>query len=67
MSAAQLSGEYNISYVYTTVNSAEPLFYKVTALWGGQPGSLLFWSWMMSTFTAAAILLNWRSERRLMP
>ncbi len=67
MSAAQLSGEYNIAYVWSTVNSGEPLFYKITALWGGQPGSLLFWSWMMSTFTAAAILLNWQSERRLMP
>jgi cytochrome c-type biogenesis protein CcmF len=37
------------------------------ALWGGQAGSLLFWSWLLSAFTAAAVLLNWRSERRLMP
>jgi hypothetical protein len=48
-------------------NTSEPLFYKITALWGGQPGSLMFFAWVMSTFSAAAILLNWRSERRLMP
>ncbi len=65
--AAQASGEFNIAYVWDTTNTAEPLFFKITALWGGQPGSLMFWSWIMSTFTGAAILLNWRSERRLMP
>lgn len=67
LTAAQVSGEYNIAYVYATVNNNEPLFYKLTALWGGQPGSLLFWSWMLTSFTAAAVLINWKSERRLMP
>ncbi len=65
--AAQLTGEFNIAYIYNTTNTTEPLFYKATALWGGQPGSLLFWSWMLSTFTAAAVLINWKRERRLIP
>jgi cytochrome c-type biogenesis protein CcmF len=65
--AAQVSGEFNIAYVWSTTQSSEPTFFKITALWGGQPGSLMFWAWVMSTFTGAAILLNWRSERRLMP
>ncbi len=65
--AAQVSGEFNIAYVWSTTQSSEPLFFKITALWGGQPGSLMFWAWVMSTFTGAALLLNWRSERRLMP
>src|SRR5260221_5710658 len=65
--AAQITGEFNIAYVWSTTNISEPVFYKITALWGGQPGSLTFWAWVMSTFTGAAIVLNWRSERRLMP
>jgi cytochrome c-type biogenesis protein CcmF len=65
--AAQLTGEFSIAYVWSTTNTSEPLFFKATALWGGQPGSLLFWSWMLSTFMGAAILLNWNSERKLMP
>ncbi len=65
--AAQVSGEFSIAYVWSTTQTTEPLFFKITALWGGQPGSLMFWAWVMSTFTAAAILFNWRSERRLMP
>lgn len=65
--AALYSGDFSIQYVFTVSNTTEPVFYKLTALWGGQPGSLLFWAWMMSTFSAAAMLINWRSERRLMP
>src|SRR4051812_2780111 len=61
--AAQVSGEFNIAYVWETTNTSEPVFFKITALWGGQPGSLMFWSWIMATFTCAAIVLNWRSER----
>src|SRR5436190_9302919 len=59
--AAQVTGEFNIAYVWSTVNSSEPVFFKITALWGGQPGSLMFWAWVMSTFSSAAIVLNWRS------
>jgi len=62
-----LTHEYSISYVWQTTDNAAPTFYLYTALWGSQSGSLLFWSWLMSTFTFAALLLNWRSERRLMP
>src|SRR5579859_6084877 len=65
--AAQITGEFNIQYVYSVTDVNEPLFFKITALWGGQAGSLLFWAWVMSTFTGASILLNWRIERRLMP
>jgi cytochrome c-type biogenesis protein CcmF len=65
--AAQVSGDFSIAYVWSTTQMSEPVFFKITALWGGQPGSLLFWAWVMSTFTAAAILFNWRTERRLMP
>ncbi len=64
---AQVTGQFHIQYVWSVTQNNEPTFFKLTALWGGQPGSLMFWAWMMSTFSSAAILLNWRSERRLMP
>ncbi len=64
---ALTSGEYQLAYVYNTSMRSADLFFKVTALWGGQQGSLLFWSWLMSAFAAAAVLINWRSHRRLMP
>ena len=67
MIVSQVNGNYQIEYVWATTDNSTELFFKLTALWGGQAGSLLFWSWLMSTFTTAALLLNWRSERRLMP
>ena len=62
-----LNHEFSISYVWQTSNLETPTFYLITGLWGSQAGSLLFWSWLMSGFTFAALLLNWKSERRLMP
>lgn len=64
---AMLNHKFAISYVWSTSSLDTPDFYLVTGLWGSQSGSLLFWSWLMSGFTFAALLLNWRSERRLMP
>jgi len=65
--AALLSGQYQISYVWSVSSPSTPTFYRLTALWGSQQGSLLFWSLLMSLFSTAALLLNWRTHRRLMP
>ncbi|MFQ5814282.1 MAG: heme lyase CcmF/NrfE family subunit, partial [Anaerolineae bacterium] len=35
---------------------------KATALWGGQAGSILFWTWLMSLFAATAIARKWDIE-----
>ncbi|MFZ4814474.1 MAG: heme lyase CcmF/NrfE family subunit [Phototrophicaceae bacterium] len=64
---ALLGQEYQISYVHSVSDPQTPTFYRITALWGSQDGSLLFWSFTMSLFTAGAIALNWRTQPRLMP
>lgn len=38
--------DFHNSYVAGHSNIALPLFYKLSALWAGQQGSLLFWSWI---------------------
>src|SRR5690606_1193410 len=65
--AALLSEQYQIAYVWQVTNPTTPDFFRFTALWGSQQGSLLFWCLIMSGFSFAAIALNWRSNRRLMP
>src|SRR5215510_12498673 len=60
--AALLSQQYQISYVWLVTDPATPTFFRITALWGSQEGSLLFWSLLMSGYAAAAIILNWRSQ-----
>src|SRR5690606_35993181 len=65
--AALITEQYQIRYVWSVTDPHTPPFYRVTALWGSQAGSLLFWSLLMSLFTVGALALNWRSQRRLMP
>ena len=65
--SALMTEQYQLSYVYSVTDPQTPAIYRFTALWGSQKGSLLLWSLLMSAFTTAAIGLNWRGERRLMP
>ncbi|MBE0690191.1 MAG: cytochrome c biogenesis protein CcsA, partial [Anaerolineae bacterium] len=67
MVIALLREDYQISYVWSVSNPSMPTFFRVTALWGSQAGSLLFWSFLLSGFAAGAVLLNWHNNRRLMP
>jgi cytochrome c-type biogenesis protein CcmF len=51
-----ITGHYQTKYVHDTSNIAAPLFFRMTALWGSQNGSLLFWCWLLSLFGAAVLL-----------
>lgn len=59
--------DYTISYVWSVTSPSMPMFYRVTALWGSQAGSLLFWAFLLAAFAAVAVIANWRSHQRLMP
>jgi cytochrome c-type biogenesis protein CcmF len=61
------TGHYDIHYVYSVINDEMPLYLKITALWGGQEGSLLFWAWLMSFFTGGVMLRKWQRDVDLMP
>ncbi len=62
-----VSGHYELSYVYSVTSNDMPTYLKVTALWGGQEGSLLFWSWLMSAFASAVMLRRWDRDREFLP
>ncbi len=62
-----LTDNFWLRYVYAYSNQEMPLIYKVTALWGGQDGSLLFWLWISSCFSAAAVFFHRRSDAPLIP
>lgn len=64
---ALMTEQYQMTYVWSVTNPQMPDFFRVTSLWGSQAGSLLFWSFLMSLFSACAIVLNWKTYRRLMP
>lgn len=62
-----VTGDFQVNYVYQTSAQAMSTFLKVTALWGGQQGSILFWTWLMSAFAAAVAIRKWDTDRVLMP
>jgi cytochrome c-type biogenesis protein CcmF len=62
-----VTGHYELQYVYSVTSNDMPFYLKVTALWGGQAGSLVLWSWLMSAFASAVTLRKWERDRELLP
>lgn len=45
--------DFSVAYVAHHSNSQLPIFFKIAAVWGGHEGSLLFWVFSLSVWTAA--------------
>ncbi|HSG09544.1 MAG TPA: heme lyase CcmF/NrfE family subunit [Longimicrobiales bacterium] len=65
--AAFLGDKFEYWYVASYSNRDLEVFYKVTGLWAGQRGSLLFWALLLSFFSSITVLLNRRKNREFMP
>lgn len=59
--------DFSLAYVYDVSSRAMSPFLRVTALWGGQQGSVLFWAWLMAGFVGLILLRKWERDRELMP
>jgi cytochrome c-type biogenesis protein CcmF len=64
---AIMTGDFHFAYVAEHSNKAMPTLYKFAAWWGGQEGSLLFWSWLLSNYVAVVAFTNRRKHRDMMP
>lgn len=62
-----LTDNFLVRYVYGYSNIDMPIIYKITALWGGQDGSLLFWLWISSIFGTLAIFFHRNTDKPLIP
>jgi cytochrome c-type biogenesis protein CcmF len=62
-----VTNDFRLKYVAEYSSTTLPLKYKVTALWGGMEGSLLFWALILTTFIALAQFQNRARNRALMP
>ena len=59
--------DYSIAYVVEEIDNSMPLYYRITALWGGMDGSLLWWSLLAASYSALVQLLNRNRFHDLMP
>jgi cytochrome c-type biogenesis protein CcmF len=64
---ALITHDFGIKYVSDVSSIATPLFFRITALWGSQNGSILFWCLIMAAFVAAAMLRSWKEDKSLLP
>ena len=65
--AAFLGDKFEYWYVYAYSNRELELFYKVTGLWAGQRGSLLFWALILGFFSSICVFQNRDKNREFMP
>jgi cytochrome c-type biogenesis protein CcmF len=63
---SNLTNNFRLDYTAHVTSISTPAILKITALWGGQNGSLLFWSWLMSMFAAGVMVRKWDKNRDLM-
>jgi cytochrome c-type biogenesis protein CcmF len=64
LAASFVAEDFSVRYVASNSNSALPLFYRVTALWGAHEGSLLLWILLLSAWTVAVAIGAARLPRR---
>ncbi len=64
---ALMTSDFRFAYVAARSNRAMPAVYKFAAWWGGQEGSLLLWSWLLSAYSAVVLWTNRRKHRELLP
>ena len=60
---AFVTHDYTIKYVSRYSDTSMPLWYKITAYWGGLDGSLLFWVAVLAAFSAVAVRVNRHRHR----
>ncbi|HET7143744.1 MAG TPA: cytochrome c biogenesis protein CcsA, partial [Anaerolineales bacterium] len=62
-----VNDHYEVAFVYEVTSRSMPTYLKVTAWWGGQAGSLLFWSFLLSAFASAVTLRKWDRDIDFLP
>jgi cytochrome c-type biogenesis protein CcmF len=67
LESAFLRSDFSYALVAQGSSTDTPTFYKVTALWATQDGSLLLWATLLSLFSTAVLFLTRRSLREIAP
>ncbi|HEX6307859.1 MAG TPA: heme lyase CcmF/NrfE family subunit [Longimicrobiales bacterium] len=53
-----ITHDFSIAYVAQVGSRSTPLFFTVISLWSSLEGSILFWGWVLSFYTALAVWLT---------
>jgi len=59
--------DFSLKYVALNTSTDLPMIYRFTALWAGQAGSLLLWSFVLSIYIAIVVYQNGRARKLMTP
>ena len=62
-----LNNNFEVVYVASVSSINMPVYLKITAVWGGQSGSMLFWSWLLAGFAFIVSLQKWDRDQDFLP
>jgi len=55
---AFISHDFSVAYVADTSNTSLPLVYRISGVWGGHEGSILFWCFISAIWTGAVAVFS---------
>ena len=67
LAQAFISHDFSLAYVASYSSRSLPLFYTISAVWAGQSGSLLFWTWLLCLFSAIVVWQNRKRNQDILP
>jgi cytochrome c-type biogenesis protein CcmF len=67
LEAAYVRSDFSFGLVAQNSSTDTPTFYKLTALWSSQAGSLLLWVFLLSLFSSAVLYLTRNRLRDITP
>src|SRR4051795_6531271 len=67
LEAASLRSDFSFALVAQNSSTDTPTFYKFTAIWSSQAGSLLLWVLLLSLFSSAVLRATRNQQREVVP
>ena len=67
LEAAFLRSDFSSELVATHSSTTTPTFYRVTAIWSSQAGSLLLWAMLLSVWSSLVLFLSRKRLREIAP
>jgi cytochrome c-type biogenesis protein CcmF len=67
LETAFLRSDFSFDVVAAHSSTTTPTFYRATAVWSSQEGSLLLWVWLLSVWSSVALLVLRRRLREVQP
>jgi cytochrome c-type biogenesis protein CcmF len=65
--AAFLRNDFSFALVADHSSTTTPTFYKLTAMWSSQEGSLLLWAWVLSLASSGVLFITRNRHREIVP